>query len=758
MDNTGVARLQQEADLLRERCERQEALLREQRRKNRQLHEEVRTLSTTLSDIYASEGWKLLTAYYFVRNSLLPRGSRRHEGLKKIVNWLRLKKEDGVVGAPTRKRYLRTTPTSFEPFAFPRFARPRVSIIVPAYNGWEMNYLCLRSIWEHTDGVPYEVIFADDQSTDETRHVGQYIQNLRHIRPEANLGFLRNCNHAAGLAKGDYLHFLNNDTEVTPEWLSTLVELLDKDPSIGMAGSKLIYPDGRLQEAGGIIWKDASASNYGNGGDPEAPEFNYVKEVDYISGASILVRRDLWERLGGFDEYYLPAYCEDTDLAFQVRQEGFKVVYQPASEVIHYEGFSHGSDADVRGGAPVVKLYQQVNAAKLARRWQPVLEHQFAHGIHPFWARDRSRHRPTILVIDHYVPRFDKDAGSRTTFQYLTLLASLGMNVKFLGDDFYRYEPYTRALQQKGIEVLYGSHYQQHWLSWIKDNEGYIDYVLLNRPHIAVKYIASLRANLHARMLYYTHDLHYVRKQMEYEVTRDPQALASALDWKKTEYGIFAASDVVLTPTGKEQEIIRGDFPALPIEVMPAFFYDTIAEPVTHFDDRKDLLFVGGFDHSPNVDAVLWFASAVLPLIRENNPDIRLIVVGSNTPEAITALEGPGISVRGFVTDEELNLLYTQVRLAVIPLRFGAGLKGKTVEALVRGLPIVSTSFGIEGMPGISAIAPPADTTEGFVRAVLDLYGNTARLAAASAGAVAYAREHFTKAVAADFFKKLFNL
>lgn len=763
-----------------------ENIIREQKSKIVRLHQQVDHLNITLSELHASEGWKLLSVYYAFRNWLLPIGSPRHRQVKKWFNLLRGKKEADTVitdfTAQGKNRYLRTRPTEFEPFGFPQFLHPKVSIIVPAYNGWEMNYLCLKSIWEHTEGIAYEVIFADDLSTDETRNIDAYIRNVVHVRGEENRGFLRNCNHAAAFARGEYLHFLNNDTEVTDGWLSSLVDLMESDPSIGLAGSKLIYPDGRLQEAGGIIWQDASGWNYGYKSDPEASEFNYVKEVDYISGASILVRKSLWERLGGFNEMYLPAYYEDSDLAFAVRREGFKVVYQPLSTVVHFEGFSHGTDADAASaaaassanGAPAkaaaassapsangalpIKSFQKVNAEKFAEKWQTTLRDQFPNGVHPYWTRDRSHRKPTIVVIDHYVPHFDKDAGSRTTFLYLQLFVELGMNVKFIADNFYRQEPYTTALQQKGIEVLYGDYYKANWQKWLEEHDEYIDFIFLNRPHVSIKYIRQINERLRAKVFYFTHDLHFYRELMEYEITRDPLKLKSSEEWKKKEYRLFADSDVVLTPSHKEKELIRQDFPGKPVEVMPLFFYPSIPDPIRDFTDRRDLLFIGGFNHNPNVDGVLWFAAEVLPLIRQQNPDIRLIVAGSNMPASILALSSPGIVIKGFVSDEELELLYQRVRLSVIPLRFGAGLKGKLVEALAKGLPVVATAFGIEGLEEIEAVVPPANTPEAFAKAVLALYNDPEKLAQASEAAVEYARRHFTKASAAMFFKDLFIL
>ncbi len=749
----------QERESLYDHQEDKDSIIGEQDRKIHELYQQIDILNAKLSELYASDGWKLLCVYYRIRNWFLPTGSPRFLKIKALFNRLRGKKsEDFPIGDHSNMAFGNDAwaiPTNFEPFEFPYFSDPKVSIIIPAYNGWGINYQCLRSIRENTEGVSYEVIFADDVSTDETRFIDRYIANIVHLRNEKNLGFLQNCNHAATFAKGEFVHFLNNDTKVTRGWLSSLLNLMEKDPSIGMAGSKLVYPNGRLQEAGGIIWQDASGWNYGHKQNPAKPEFNYVKEVDYISGASILVRKSLWKELGGFDERYNPAYCEDTDLAFSIRQKGHKVVYQPLSRVLHFEGFSHGTDTAANPSG--VKSYQKLNSAKFAEKWRSVLQEQFPNGVNPYWARDRSRNKPTVLVIDHYVPQFDKDAGSRTTFQYLDLFVELGLNVKFMGDNFYRQEPYTTILQQKGIEVLYGEDYARNRMNWLRENEQYIDYVFLNRPHVSIKYIDFIKKNMHAKVFYYTHDLHYFRELMEYEITRQPEKLVSSEKWKQTEYTLFANSDTVLTPSFKEKEIIRAILPDKAIEVMPAFFYSSIGEPVTDFNARRDILFVGGFTHSPNTDGILWFANEVMPLIRKKDTGLRLIVVGSNVPKEINSLAGNDILIKGFVKDKELEQLYGSVRLSVIPLRFGSGLKGKTVEALSKALPIVSTSFGIEGLQDIGQIATPHDGAAAFADAVTALYGDTGKLQELSAAASYYSSQHFTRDAAKTFFKKLFH-
>ena len=176
------------------------------------------------------------------------------------------------------------TVKDFPVLEIPRWEDPQVSIVIPVYNQFAYTYHCVRSILENSGDITYEIIIANDCSTDLTTKIDQILPGVICVTNEQNLRFLRNCNHAAKYAKGKYILFLNNDTQVQKNWLEPLVTLIESSDDIGMVGSKLIYPDGRLQEAGGILWRDGSAWNFGNRQNPAAPQFNYVKQVDYISG------------------------------------------------------------------------------------------------------------------------------------------------------------------------------------------------------------------------------------------------------------------------------------------------------------------------------------------------------------------------------------------------------------------------------------------------------------------------------------------
>ncbi len=634
---------------------------------------------------------------------------------------------------------------------------PMVSIVIPCYNQVHYTYACLQSILEFTKDVTYEVIIADDVSTDATAELGRYAEGLVICRNETNQGFLRNCNQAAKAARGKYIMFLNNDTKVTEGWLSSLVNLIESDSTIGMVGSKLVYPDGRLQEAGGIIWSDGSGWNYGRLDDPDKAEYNYVKDVDYISGAAILLSTALWKQIGGFDQRFAPAYCEDSDLAFEVRKAGYRVVYQPLSKVIHFEGVSNGTDVNGTG----LKRYQVENSEKLKEKWAEEFKKQCVNtgNPNPFRARERSQGKKIILVVDHYVPTFDRDAGSKTTYQYLKMFLKKGYVVKFLGDNFLHEEPYTTTLLQMGIEVLYGDTYAAGIWDWLKTNGDEISFAYLNRPHIATKYVDFIKDYTNMKVIYYGHDLHFLRLGREYELTGDINIKREADYWKSVELTMMHKAAVSYYPSSVEINAIHAIDGSIPAKAITAYVYDTFLDNIQDdFAEREGLLFVGGFAHPPNADAVLWFAREIFPLIRRELPDVKFYVAGSRVTDEIKALEEPGngIIIKGFVSEEELAQLYGHCRVVVVPLRYGAGVKGKVVEAIYNGAPIVTTSTGAEGIPFADTVLEIEDQAELFAGKTVKLYQDNERLNQLCRRTQDYIKKHYSldgawKVVEGDF-------
>jgi len=639
----------------------------------------------------------------------------------------------------------------------PKFESPKVSILIPQYNQENYTLACIQSIVENTEGVSYEIIVMDDKSPNPSAtEIERNLKNVKFVVNGINYGFLKNCNKGAEFAVGEYILFLNNDTNVQPGWLSSLVELIESSDDIGMVGSRLVYPDGRQQEAGGIIWNDASGWNFGRLDDPNKPEYNYVKESDYLTGAAMMIRASLWKEIGGFDERYVPAYFEDSDLAFEVRKHGYRAMYQPKSVVIHFEGISHGTDVGTG-----TKRYQVINRENFIEKWKDVLERdQFPNGQEVFLARDRSRFKKHLLMIDHYLPHFDQDAGSRTVFGYLQMFTEAGYQVHFIGDNFYNYPgtPYLEALTQMGVEVLYGNWYANHWEDWLKENGQYLDYVFLNRPHISEKYIDVVREKTNATIIYYGHDLHFLRELREYQLSGNEEKLQASEEWKVKELTLMRKADVSFYPSETEVETVHEIDPNINIQSIPAYLFSDFSFCSREVYKTLNIMFVGGFSHYPNVDGVLWFVEEVFPLILEKRPDIHFHIIGSKPPEEIISLDKhPNIHVVGYVTDDELRNYYELSRIAVVPLRFGAGVKGKVVEALYQQIPIVTTSVGAEGLKEAERYMIVADEARQFAIEVLSLYDDEERLQLLSEGGRRYCSKYFSREAAKKALEKYFE-
>jgi GT2 family glycosyltransferase/2-polyprenyl-3-methyl-5-hydroxy-6-metoxy-1,4-benzoquinol methylase len=211
-----------------------------------------------------------------------------------------------------------------------------VSIIVPVFNELATTIECLRSIAAAADAkVSFEVIVANDASTDATAATLAAVANLKLLNQPKNLGFLRNCNAAAKLARGERIVLLNNDTQVTPGWLAALSTALD-EPGVGAVGPRIVYPNGVLQEAGNRIRRGGSVEMIGLTDVPENPRWGYARDVDYVSGACLMLRRALFEALGGFADDLAPAYCEDLDLSLRIRAKGLRIMYTPRAEILHH--------------------------------------------------------------------------------------------------------------------------------------------------------------------------------------------------------------------------------------------------------------------------------------------------------------------------------------------------------------------------------------------------------------------------------------
>src|SRR6058998_2493139 len=654
----------------------------------------------------------------------------------------------GTLSVPGQRVAPAEPPEPTRPIEFPVHQQVEISIVVPVFNQFRFTQACLAALQEHQGTERFEVIVVDDCSTDKTAEALPRIPGAVYVRNETNSGFISSCNRGGEKARGQYLVFLNNDTLVRAGWLKALMDTFVEDPYAGIVGSKLIYPDGRLQEAGGVIWRDASGWNYGKFDDPAKPEYNYLREVDYCSAAALMIPKSLFQSVGGFDPRYAPAYYEDTDLAFKVRQAGYKVLYQPLSEVIHYEGATGGTDLTTG-----TKNYQDINRSTFAETWDAELATKPASGEAAF-LRQAPAGQKNILVIDHYVPSPDKDSGSLRMFQVLKLLRQLGHHITFVPDNLTDIRHYGDELRRRGIKVVRHP-YVKKVRDYLVSHGSEFDVVILSRCDFARKHIADVR--LHApqsRIIFDTVDLHSLRAHREAQITVDPEAREKARRKEELEYDLIRQADETWVTSSVEQKLLQKKWPEKSIQLVSNIV--DIPGSSTPFELRRDFLFIGGFQHTPNTDAVLFFLEKIYPLVKERLPDAKFYIIGDKAPPEVVALAGENVVITGLQRD--VRPFFESVRLSVAPLRFGAGVKGKINQSMAWGVPVVGTSVAVEGMEltfGEDVLV--ADEPEEFARALVTLYESPELWNRLSQNGIAKTRSLYSTEVARERLERLFN-
>lgn len=634
-----------------------------------------------------------------------------------LIEWLRQKNRQRLERRNSSRRPKGPNPckgidfdekVSPDAIQLPTSDNPEVSIIIPGYGKADYTLRCLKSLMTSGIGSRFEVLVVEDASGDRSAEALRQVEGIQLVWNDENLGFLRSCNKAVAMSKGEFIYLLNNDTIVTPGAVNALVNAARMRPDAGILGSKLIYPNGSLQEAGGVVWSNGDAANYGRHQDPNEPRFNYVREVDYISGASILLRRALWKLVDGFDERYVPAYYEDTDLSIRLQKMGRPTLYVPQSVVIHCEGVSNGTSTD-HG----IKAYQVVNREKFLAAHEAYLRNTRGQsGDLSYRTIDSLQRRAgLVLIVDHYLPEPDRDAGSRNMMEFVKTLLSLNYVVKFWPQNLVGTPDYVAPLEAMGVETLRGP-YQRSFEQWVAGAGKDITHVLLSRPTVAPYYLDAVRRHTNAQVIYYGHDLHFARMKMEAAVTADESIAQAAERMLSTERSIWLRSDLVLYPSQEEVDTIHQIAPKVNVQFAPPFQFEKCVQKRSAHAGTT-ILFVAGFKHSPNVDAATWLVQAIMPQVWKACPEAQLYLVGSNpTQEVLDLGQTARVHVTGNVSDEMLTQHYASARVSVVPLRFGAGVKLKVLETMQQGVPLVTTDVGLQGLPEVASAVPAHNSAE----------------------------------------------
>lgn len=542
---------------------------------------------------------------------------------------------------------------------------------------------------------------------------------------------------AAALARRDASHALlvGEGVELAPGSLEAMCGLMATHADCGAVGLRLLSPEGSIRQAGGVVWSDGSRCHYASGWDGHDPRALYLREVDYCSGRALLVRLAALEAIGwpgvegGLD-------WADVELGFALRAAGWRVLYCPRATAVDTAACIDLHD-DVRDDILGERAFRERHAEALARQSAPCTR--------MFRARERSADRLLALVVDHYLPRLDRDAGSRAIVQLMDAMRVLGWQVKFWPANG-AHGRHADALEDAGVEVLCGDHWDGRIERLARVAGDEFDAVVLSRPEQAEAAIAHFRAYSRARLVYYSHDLHHARMAMGASVVGDALMAAAAEEMRGRELAIWQAADAVLCPSPEEAMVVAANAGNDKAHVVPLYAFDEHELSAARTPgDGPLLLFVAGFGHSPNIDAAQWLVGKILPRVQAELPGVRLDLVGSHPTAEVRALSSrEGVSLHGDVSLDTLARFYRDATLAVVPLRFGAGVKLKVLEAMARGVPVVTTPVGVQGLDGVDACVRVARDAAEVARAIVELVRDAGAAGDMAVAARDYVRTHYS--------------
>ena len=566
----------------------------------------------------------------------------------------------------------------------PTTPEPRVSVILVVCNRAELTLPCLRSLAEQ-QGIGFELIVVDNGSTDRTNALFDRVDGARVFRNRENLYFIHAVNQGAAQARGDHLLLLNNDAILLPGTLSALANTIESSPDIGAVGGKIVFLDGRLQEAGSIVWNNGTCFGYGRGHDPLAPPYMFRRDVDYCSGALLLTRKDLFEQLGGFDEVFSPAYYEETDYCIRLWDAGYRVVFEPSAAILHYEFASRSpaqaSERQIR--------HRQIFIERNQNRIR-TLRSQGEGNV--LLARTAGAPQQRILVIDDRVPHPYLGSGFPRAHRMLTSLAKWN-NFVTVYPTVVIDEAWDQAYSDVPREVEIMLHGSGGSLGeFLAERSDFYDVILVSRPHNMERLAPHLERHPEwfskTRVVYDAEAIFSAREIRKHQILGNSKEARNQQELLGREIKLAQAASAVLSVSEGEARSFREDGVSNVHVLGHALEIDPTPQGI---DQRSGFLFVGAVhdDTSPNGDAVIWLGEEILPRIRTALGEVSLTVVGVNKSDRIWALASDTLHVVG--PRKELRPLYEDSRVFIAPTRFSAGVPHKVHEAAAYGIPVVAT-------------------------------------------------------------------
>lgn len=607
------------------------------------------------------------------------------------------------------------------PLNLPMAEHPRVSVLLVLFNQAGLTYGCLAALAQERE-LAFETIVIDNASTDRTSELLDRLTGASVIRNADNEGFLLAVNRAARTARGEFLLLLNNDAVVLPGALRAAVQRMENSPETGAVGGAILLWDGSLQEAGSIIWRDGSCLGYGRGDDPAASVYDFVRDVDYCSGAFLMARRALFEALGGFDTDYAPAYYEESDFCVRLWEGGHRVVYDPAVRIRHFEFASAGARSE------------QAIALQVRNRERFVAKHAGFLGRQRapspaavLFARQRlAPGKLRILFIDDRAPRRDLGAGFPRAGDFVDALVGAGHFVthyplQFPDDPWDK----TRAALPETVEIMQGCG-AVGLPAFLAERQNYYDCIVISRPHnmkvISANYAEHPEWFAGTTLVYDAEALFSLRDIAKAAVLGERVPPAEQETMIRTELEIARIAHRIVTVSPAEAAYYRRHGCA---QVHVLGHTQNTRRLGPDFAARRGYLFVGAIqeDGSPNGDSLIWFLREVWPGIKAHG-DAHLDVVGLCEAPEVWRLATSGIRLHGQV--ESVEPFYDAARVFIVPTRFAAGIPHKAHEAAAQGVPMVVTSL-IAAQLGWDNEIEIADEGAAFAERCIALHGDASR-------------------------------
>ncbi|MGZ8363473.1 MAG: glycosyltransferase [Caulobacteraceae bacterium] len=607
--------------------------------------------------------------------------------------------------------------------------KPDVSLVIPVSGSFNLTGSLLAQIAAaHGPGArtSAQVIVVDNGSTDRTVEAPSLFPGVEYVRVEEAIGYTAACNLGAARASAPIIVFLNNDIELGHGAIDALAQALREDESLGAVGPKIVMVDGTVQEAGGIAYANGRSGGFGRGEAPERHIVNIARDVDYVSGCALAVRRELFERLGGFDEQFSPGYFEDVDLCLRLWEAGRRVRYLPHASLTHYEYGTYS-----KGRPKEISEYRMfANKAKYLAKHADLLVKTGA----------------SISPPDPAQAAFRRGGW---TGKYALLIEDLAPDGRF-GSGFVRSEDVVRELLAGGWRVtVYANEHRAGEEHFLDRYRGQVD--VRYRGEIELGDLLQLIGPaLDLAWVCRTHNIHNCRNDLlkwrrgapHRRLVADTEALASlrtafpgqppaaiagdprAVKAVAAELEPAAGFDRIVCVNAAEAALAKAAQPQAEIGVLGHRFDADRTAP--GFDGRSGFVFCGAVHEaqSPNMDSLRWFCRDILPRIRERLPNAEFAFVGYvrdgvNLPKEVRG----NATVLGRADD--LKPVFDARRVFVAPTRLAAGVPHKVQQAMALGIPCVVTENlvgQLESGEGLDAFLAASIDAEDFAAKCVALH------------------------------------